>query len=113
MLYITDICYCDNKTYFFVQENDTVTLTCNPNVHVWWGPINLTVYASGGTISPHLQKNKRLSVNYNQDTNTAELQIQHFSKEDEGLYRCSFLENEKYRITEEIVLIKSKTLREI
>lgn len=113
MIYITDICYGDNKTYFYVQENDTVTLSCHPNVQVWWGPINLTVYASGGTISPHLPKNKRLSLNYNQDTNIAELQIQHFSKEDEGLYRCSFFENNTYKMAEEIVLIKSKTLSEI
>lgn len=107
------MCYGENKTYLYVQENETVTLTCNINVRVWWGPINLTVYASGGTISPRLPKNKRLSLNYNQDTNTAELQIQHFSKEDEGLYRCSFLENTNYKMTEETVLIKSKTLREI
>lgn len=102
------MCYGDNKTYVYVQENETVKLTCNPNVHVWWGPINFTVYASGGKISRKVPQYQRLSLNYNQDANTSELQIQNFSKEDEGVYRCSFSENGNYDFTEETVLIQSK-----
>lgn len=92
----------------YVHENDTVTLSCSLDVAVWWGPSNLTTYVSGIELDPRLSKYNRLTFSYNQTTNTSELQIHEFSKEDEGLYRCSYLENGKLESIEETVLIKSK-----
>ncbi|CAG2248497.1 unnamed protein product [Mytilus edulis] len=95
-------------TYVYVYENVTVVLSCNYNVAAWWGPIplNLTTYVSGGKLDPKLPHYTRLSFDYNHTANTAELHIHKFTKEDEGLYRCSYTENDKYQMKEETVLIR-------
>lgn len=108
--YITDLCYGHNMTHVYVHENVTVALSCNHNVAVWWGPNprNLTAYVSGGRLDLNLPHYTRLSFEYNQTDNTIILLIHKFSKKDEGLYRCTYIENGIVMKKEETVLIKSK-----
>lgn len=108
LICITGFIYGDRENYVYVNENETVTLSCDLNVTAWWGPSNLTAYVTAGKLDPTLSNYKRLTFSYNHIANISELQIREFSKKDEGLFRCIYMKNGIYTKIENTVLIKSK-----
>ncbi|XP_052074567.1 neural cell adhesion molecule 1-B-like isoform X2 [Mytilus californianus] len=78
-----------NVLYHF--ENETVILPCDQlsnKTIVWTGPDNYTTYGYGDIIDPNLSKSKRLSIIHVNGSLQYNLQIRHFSSEDEGHYKC-------------------------
>ncbi|XP_076106289.1 neural cell adhesion molecule 1-B-like isoform X2 [Mytilus galloprovincialis] len=78
-----------NVLYHF--EDDTVILPCeqlsNEQI-VWQGPENYFIYGYGDIINPKLSKSNRLSIIHVNGSHQYNLQIRHFSSEDEGHYKC-------------------------
>ncbi|CAC5360180.1 unnamed protein product [Mytilus coruscus] len=78
-----------NVLYHF--EDDTVILPCDQlsnETIVWQGPENYSTYGYGDSINPNLSKSKRLSIIHVNGSHQYNLQIRHFSSEDEGHYKC-------------------------
>lgn len=72
-------------------ENDTVILPCGQlsnETIIWQGPVNYSTYGYDEIINPKLSKSKRLSVLHVNGSLQYDLQIRHFSSEDEGHYKC-------------------------
>lgn len=72
-------------------EDDTVILPCEqlPNGQiVWQGPKDYTTYGYGEIIDRKISKFKRLSIKHVNGSLQYNLQIRHFSSEDEGQYKC-------------------------
>ncbi|XP_052074573.1 neural cell adhesion molecule 1-B-like isoform X7 [Mytilus californianus] len=72
-------------------EDDTVILPCGQlsnETIIWQGPVNYSTYGYGEIINPKLSKSTRLSVIHENGSLQYNLQIRHFSSEDEGHYKC-------------------------
>ncbi|XP_052074576.1 nephrin-like isoform X10 [Mytilus californianus] len=79
----------ENVLYHF--KDDTVILPCYQFLNetiVWQGPGNYSTYGIGKIIDPKLSKSKRLSIIHVNGSLQYNLQIRHFSSEDEGQYKC-------------------------
>ncbi|CAG2225156.1 unnamed protein product [Mytilus edulis] len=78
-------------TVLYHFEDDTVSLPCDQlsNEHiVWQGPDNYSTYGYGEIINQKLPKSQRLSIIHVKGSRQYNLQIRHFSSEDEGNYKC-------------------------
>ncbi|XP_071181221.1 nephrin-like [Mytilus edulis] len=79
------------ETVVYHFEDDTVILPCHQSSNetiIWQGPKKLSTYAIGKNIDPNLAKFKRLSIIHVNGSQQYNLQIRHFSSEDEGRYKC-------------------------
>lgn len=86
------------ETVVYHFEDDTVILPCHQSSNetiIWQGPKKLSTYGIGKNIDPNLAKFKRLSIIHVNGSQQYNLQIRHFSSEDEGRYKCIRSESSK------------------
>lgn len=83
----------------FVKENSSVLLVCpflkeNRGI-IWRGPPSLDVYGIDAKINEHLVNVKHIAVEKKNQKSQFNLQIESFSRIDQGLFRCDTFRDSK------------------
>ena len=112
---VTTIAVSSLDNEIFASEGSTVTLKC-PYGLIWEFSIfseklHLSKIADGNLIDPTFRNSVRYHVKSDVETGNYDLQISNVTSDDDGVYRCTYIKENKAGLNDIHLRLKSTYLR--
>ena len=112
---VTTIAVSSLDNEIFASEGSTVTLKCHYGLiwefSIFSEKLHLSKIADGNSIDPTFRNRVRYHVKSDVETGNYDLQISNVTSDDDGVYRCTYIKENKAGLNDIHLRLKSTYLR--